>query len=71
MEMTEFRLLNVVKFTDSEVKAKRLEAQGYKKVEPKEEPVEEIEVVEETEEVKPEDKPEPKQPAKKAVKKEG
>jgi hypothetical protein len=35
MEMTEYRLLNVVKFTDSEVKAKRLEAQGYKKVEPK------------------------------------
>ena len=65
MEMTEYRLLNVVKFTDNEVKAQRLEAQGYKKVEPKEE------TVEETEEVKPEDKPEPKQPAKKAVKKEG
>lgn len=61
MEMTEYRLLNVVKFTDNEVKAKRLEAQGYKKVEPKEEPVEESE-----------EKEEPKAPAKKAtVKKEG
>ena len=71
--MTEYRLLNVVKFTDNGVKAERLEAQGYKKVEPKEEPVEEIEVVEETEEVKqPEDKPETKQPAKKTMtKKEG
>lgn len=36
MEMTEYRLLNVVKFTDNEVKAKRLEAMGYEKVEPKE-----------------------------------
>ncbi|HFI0686994.1 TPA: hypothetical protein ACGO46_001620 [Streptococcus suis] len=35
MEMTEYRLLNVVKFTDNEVKAKRLEAMGYEKVEPK------------------------------------
>ena len=70
--MTEYRLLNVVKFTDNEVKAERLEAQGYKKVEPKEEPVEEIEVAEETEEVKPEDKLDPKQPAKKTTtKKEG
>lgn len=61
MEMTEYRLLNVVKFTDNEVKAKRLEAQGYKKVEPKEEPAEESE-----------EKEEPKAPAKKAtVKKEG
>ena len=59
--MTEYRLLNVVKFTDNEVKAKRLEAQGYKKVEPKEEPAEESE-----------EKEEPKAPAKKAtVKKEG
>ncbi|QWV87422.1 hypothetical protein KQ224_04925 [Streptococcus parasuis] len=39
MEMTEYRLLNVVKFTDNEVKAKRLEAMGYEKVEPKEEKV--------------------------------
>jgi len=38
MEMTEYRLLNVVKFTDNEVKAKRLEATGYERVEPEKVP---------------------------------
>lgn len=62
MEMTEYRLLNVVKFTDNEVKAKRLEEQGYKKVEAKP-----VETVEESEE-----KEEPKAPVKKTTtKKEG
>ena len=62
MGMTEYRLLNVVKFTNNEVKAKRLEEQGYKKVEAKS-----VETVEESEE-----KEEPKAPAKKTTtKKEG
>jgi hypothetical protein len=33
MEMTEYRLLNVVRYTDNEVKARQLEALGFKKVE--------------------------------------
>lgn len=60
--MTEYRLLNVVKFTDNAVKSKQLEALGYEKVEPKKKPVEKAEVKQ----------PEAKQPARKTTtKKEG
>lgn len=65
--MTEYRLLNVVKFTDNAVKSKQLEALGYKKVEPNKKPAEKVE-----ETKQPEEKPEAKQPVKKAAaKKEG